>query len=177
MKPVVTLLALALAPLAMAGASPWVRASPMGISIDLIHLRSTEAGFQWGAGGGVKIDDLPVMLSIGGEFEHAMNFGGGFTFHRVRLMPIVRMGSEVSETVTVYGMVGIGLTVFVTTGFGARNANPSGLNVSGGGGVEGMVTDNLGVGVEVQMDFETAFLPSWTYLPIQTRAVLTWHFD
>jgi len=157
---------------------PWAMVSPGLITVDLIPTRPGTLGYQWGVGGGVLLDDLPFLLSVGGELEHGMNFqGAGFTFHRVRIGPVARAGVELGDSAFLYGLVGVGITVFVQNGVGTRAVTPAGLDVALGGGVEARLTDNLGLGGELQLDVESAFITGWTMLPLQAKATLIWHFD
>ena len=50
---------------------PWAMVSPGLITVDLIPTRPGTLGYQWGVGGGVLLDDLPFLLSVGGELEQS----------------------------------------------------------------------------------------------------------
>jgi len=129
-----------------------------------------DPSFGYGFGGGYMFARGKLFkASVGGVLEHSVIFFDRYDFdefgaHVIRFMPEARIGAGTNK-VWGYGLFGAGVAGALWNwnadlGFlgdlRGRNSAP-GFNVQVGGGVQGIVWNNLFIGGEVDLDFGLFF--------------------
>jgi len=163
----------------------WVASlSPGLIAIDLVDGEDINPSYQWGLSAGqLRPLDSGLALSFQLAFEHTfsdLEFG---QYHRFRLGPEARIGLY-TDSLFVYGLLGVSVAFhharinFEILGVTVKESDTeAGLTVATGGGAELRLTDQFGIGAELQLDVDTIFEDGRDpLLPLQLKVFGTMRF-
>ncbi len=175
--------------------SPGVLAVPVGQFEDYV-----DVSYQWSLGGGYMWRPGPLMIAVGGAFEHMpWNFENDFACddpdfclrgNTLRIVPELRIGGG-NNTVVGYGVIRPGLGIAMwhfrcdlpgAANFCDQSDSEAGFNLGIGGGVLGSIVSGFAIGGEVGADLlfldhhDAPFDAENEAHSISIKVILAWFF-